>query len=307
MLDPQITEYIVFGIIGVLVLGSVILGIINWTRLFSVSSKITVLENEVEKKTLEFDNLKKSRRASPPQAASQSASNAPAKDDMESGDGNEIRIVRNMRAGVEEENGSYLQNEVVQMKHGAAPAQKPVPREPVQPELPPTPAPVLPPATEPAPENISSVILPPAPDPEPPAPAATAQPSFNRAAPQMQEAPPSTGDVMDVIETSEAPADMEKLDMDDCISIPLYSLSKKDADFEQAFNFFNATVPANPGTTIAIDFEHIMFMYEKELDYLEKMKTLAQQHRNNIVFVNCHAELKAVLQSRGDLGRFLGD
>ena len=55
-------ETIIISIIVFLSFISIFLGILNWFQLVSTSSQISILEDEMEKKTKEFDTLKKERQ-----------------------------------------------------------------------------------------------------------------------------------------------------------------------------------------------------------------------------------------------------
>jgi hypothetical protein len=279
MIDLQLVEYIAYAVVGLLLLAGIVLGVVNWTHLFSLSSQITMLENEIEKKTFEFANLKKSRQAAA--AAAQAAAAAmPVKEDSAAADSDEIHVVRNVRAGVEEEKESFLQDQVVQMGHTPAPeAPLPIPPPPPTQQLQP-------------PQVLPAQVMP-----------ARQMPEVQQA-PQERYAPPplgpvAQGDVMEVIEGTDP--GLSFTDENSTVSIPLYSMAKKDADFEQAFSLFSSTVPLNAGTPVAVDFSQIMFLYERELSILEQMNTLARQYGSPLSFINCDAELKTTLRSRKGL------
>lgn len=58
-------EIITIALIVFFCVVSIVLGIINWIQFAGASSKISYLETEIEKKTKEFDALKKERQTNP--------------------------------------------------------------------------------------------------------------------------------------------------------------------------------------------------------------------------------------------------
>jgi hypothetical protein len=91
------------------------------------------------------------------------------------------------------------------------------------------------------------------------------------------------------------------------IKIALFSQAKKDTDFAAAWKKLSEGLPGTPDAHVKIDFTNVMFLYEKELLYLEKIREVVSSARGRITFVNCHPELRPIISSRRSLARCLVD
>jgi hypothetical protein len=269
------TEILFFGAIAILALITISLGISNWLFLSSVSAKITNLENEVEKKTSEFDALKKEKLAF---AASQKNETFPQDRIDSSGypeQGSQIEIVRNVPGS----GFDHFDMEVGQKKHGH-------------------PQPVAPDVTAAAPAypqqpRFETGYAPP-PRPAGMSPLRTATPAQQTSMPR--------SDILDVVEeqpdsTSSAAAGV--------IRLALFSNSKKDTDFAAAWKVLSERLPGVQNPEVFIDFANVMFLYDRELQYLEKFRDVILQAAGNVFFINCDAELLAMLDTRPALARHI--
>jgi hypothetical protein len=217
-------EIVFFAGAGFLALLTVILGISNWVFLSSISSKISNMEDEIEKKTLEMDAYKKERLAFSGQGgASERQTQGKA---AQSGD--QIEIVRNVRGGGFENYDADAGN-----------------------------ASLLPPVA-PSPREEQS-------------------------------------DILDVVDEGQAASGS------DAISLSLFSLAKKDTDFTAAWKQLAQILPNRRNPRVSIDFSNVMFLYDRELVYLEKFRDVVLRAGGSIAFVNCDTELADILQKNPKL------
>ena len=231
------TEIIVISLIVLLALLSIALGIINWALLASTSSKISGIEEEVEKKAKEFASIKRDRTPPQNQPSMAMEKNGPAgqfsvSSSFVSQENPGIEIVRNVRAGFEQPRAEFF-----------APA--------------------------------------PAPRPE-----------------------PLPADVLDIVDDGERPAPDVPLE-GGTIEIMLFSLTKKDTDFAGAWKKLTETLPGAPGARVRINFKNVMFLYDKELWYLDKILSVVLKENGSLSFVNCHPELRPIIASNPRLAPLL--
>jgi hypothetical protein len=209
------TEILLISSIIFLAVISIVLGITNWILLSSTSLKITLLEEEIEKKAKEFDALKKERiAASPPLLDKQGfADNSPS-NSFVSQKSQDIEIVRNVRA-------EFKQTDI-----------------------------------------------------EP------------------------TSDILDIVDDGPRRAPQKHYQKNG-IEIMLFSPSKKDTDFTLAWQKITEFLPrAAPSALIVINFINVMFLYEKELHYLEKIYKIVAMEQGKLSFINCDPELKQTILQR---------
>lgn len=245
---------ILFFTVIIIVSLSFILTIIAFVILSSLTSKTTLLEREIDKRSAEFDNFRKelsSNKHAP--AASVIESNEPIiTTQQETSISNEdtIQIFRNVRSGFE--------------NSSAAPSE-PAPElqtEPVQ-----TPTPV-----EITPKGRAQVFSEPVEqEDEPPQPPPTVAYEQPRETIQRK------------------------------FTLPLYSDTTKDADFQTLWKNITLILQNNSGAHISIDFSHINFLYDKEMDYLEKMNYLISNQRSRLSLVHCEQELLALIDRKPHL------
>jgi hypothetical protein len=209
------TELLFFIGAGILALVTIFLGISNWVLLSSLSAKITNLDDDIEKKTLELEAFKKERQASDGQAFKTDQS-------MERTDqsgypqppSQQIEIVRNVRGG-----------------------------------------------------------------------------GFENYDAQAPSVPEQRSDVLDVVDEAATTA------RSNVVTLSLYSNAKKDTDFPAVWKQLSEILPGTPAPRIAIDFGNVMFLYDRELQYLKKFRDVVLQAGGTIAFVNCEAELVAILSA----------
>jgi hypothetical protein len=215
---------------GFLALLTIFLGISNWVLLSSLSSKISTLEDEIEKKTLELENLKKERNAAGANSfvndQGQEKTGQPGYADTST---QQIEIVRNVRGG-------GFENYDADAATAPQPALQPVPQHP---------------------DQAGSV---------------------------------TQSDILDVVDESPGTSRTKT------VRLSLFSNAKKDTDFPAAWKRLAEILPGCPNPDVVIDFINVMFLYDRELQYLEKFREVVQQGGGTLTFVNCEAELVAILQ-----------
>jgi anti-anti-sigma regulatory factor len=255
-------ELVFFSAIGAVAMATVGLGILNWLYLSAISSKVTNLENEVEKKALEFESAKKER-----QALALAAKNAmPTQDGMGTPapqtESPQIEVVRNVRGSgfdhVDMEMGSHkrsLPHPDVQEPDQAieAPAYR----------VPSSSAPI---AAKPFDETFEPTTF----EPE-------------------TESQPSASHVRE-----------------NALTVALYSRPKQDTDFAAAWKTLSELLPTHQNPNVMFDFSGVLFLYEQELQYLEKFKDIVLRSGGNVSFVNCHEELVDILRNRPALAPIVG-
>jgi hypothetical protein len=241
-------EYIFFSGVAVLAAVTIFLGISNWIFLSSMSSKVAGLEDEIEKKAIEFESLKKEKQALPfPQELPQEEpQDRPRKFPADSGDHDypekehqQIEIVRNVPGGGFQ-NLESIDNE----------------------------------------KNMAGF---------------------------QEEAPPPAAPLSDILDVVEERPGYPYAPHQTVIRIPLYSNASKDTDFTTAWKKLSEQLAVRPiQPRVEIDFANVMFLYEKELTYLEKFEQIIGQAGGVLAFVNCDPELVAILGRRPRLAGYAG-
>ena len=253
---------------------SLILAIVDWIYLASLASKASILEREVEKKSQEFDALRKDRAAGNsqiqrPMAVIESPEplvNSPPPDDPGE---QTIQIVRNVRGNFEQ-SSSYAASDSDQ--------------DDVQPHI------AAPPDT-----SIGTLeyqtVQPFGHDHHTDTPG-TGTPSPSPY-PEEEEPPPPPETV--TISPYQEYGEPEESAMTRSGTAPwllrLYSGATKDADFQLLWKNINEILQSQPSAAITVDLSGINFMYEKEMEYLEKIKYLLTGQGGSILLINCDAEL----------------
>jgi hypothetical protein len=232
------SEIMFFTGAGFLALVTIFLGISNWIFLASLSTKISQLEDEIEKKTSELETLKKERQSGSSlqfKGNQQSTDRIDQEGYSDSGS-QQIEIVRNIR-------GEGFENYDKDAGHDH--------------EYPQTP------------------------------------PAAEAAAAEQQS------DVLDVVDENAAAS------RSDTITLPLFSNAKKDTDFATAWKHLVEILQSRPTSRIAIDFSNVMFLYDRELLYLEKFRDTILQSGGTVIFVNCETELKENVRKNPGLARYV--
>jgi len=229
-------EILFFSGAGIIAVLTIFLGISNWVYLSSLSSKISGLETELEKKALELEALRKERQSlgSPQSKGTQQPFDQSGYSEHSS---EQIEIVRNIR-GEGFENYDAHSTDRPDVPHYQSPG---------------------PGGSEPEPQS----------------------------------------DVLDVVDESNVPP------RSGTITVALFSNAKKDTDFAAAWKRLSEILPTCSNPRIALDFSNVMFLYDRELSYLEKFRDIVQQAGGTISFVNCEAELSALLRGHPRLTRYV--
>ena len=114
----------------------------------------------------------------------------------------------------------------------------------------------------------------------------------------------TTPEVLDVVDKN-SPPDSQFPFMNDSIEIVLFSETKKDTDFVSAWKELSSHLVVASQPQVVINLRNVMFLYEKELNYLEKIKDIVEKARGSVKFINCHDELLSILSKRPALARLL--
>gem|GEM_PF-1317600 len=274
---------------------SVILAIIDWIHLASLASKTTLLEQEVEKKAIEFDALKKERSSNIGHGGATIIESpetipdgpTPSMDDTSAPSTSDtIQIMRNVRGTFQK------QAEIIPCKEGSVEyqIQSVAEQEPLQ-QTPSYAAAASP--TQPLPPNPihhqHAMNIPNAPD--------TASlyltEDYKRQFATAAQNPESSQYDLSVSHPARKPSSGAG-----AIRIALFSENTKDADFQALWNGITSILETRPQPSVAIDMRNINFMYDKEMDYLEKINYLLSAQGGKLSLMNCDAELLALLNNR---------
>ncbi len=255
---------------------SVFLSIVDWIYLSSIASKLTLLEREIEKKSLEFDALKKERTAArsaiestasviePNETIIENASSAIA-DNFDT-----IQIVRNIRGNFEQSNrysppatdNNMSQQQVLQTPYSSdtVSTQSAVPYSKV--------------SRQRRPEEVLDNGF-------------QSQKEIGRVTAQSAgtDGRSTVSGIRDQIP----------------FIIKLYSETTKDADFKNLWKAISARLQSGQNSSIVVDMSGINFIYEKEMDYLEKISSLLIGRGGCLQLINCDNELFTLLKNRPQL------
>ncbi|MBN2035348.1 MAG: hypothetical protein JW768_01270 [Chitinispirillaceae bacterium] len=250
------------AILGVLFI-SIVITVINWIFQSRLSARITLLEKELEKKTLEFDTLRKERGGQPAQSEPRPFIDVPAQADMpleqESIDDGSIKIFRNVRGtfapAIEE---SVEATHVDDTDSGIQGWQHAIDRDDT---------------------GYASYTA--------------DQNARQDSTCGMQD---QTAPSLRPVTPGHAQAARESF-----VAIPLLAASGQGADFnllyQQLCEILNAPLKQN----LAFDCGGIQFLSGPELEYLEKIhQSLAAQNRP-LALINCSSSLAALLRQRPNL------
>ncbi|MDO5575806.1 MAG: hypothetical protein Q4F84_01895 [Fibrobacter sp.] len=316
---------IVFGI-------TIIMSIIDWFYLHSLSLKITFLELEVEKKTREYDRIRKNIRKNSqnePQKPTTEFTSEISTDHIQTSNDQGIEVVRNVRKPFDPQNDTqqtYIQPPITPQQ-STLPEQNndtyqtgsSVPDIHVSHKEP-----------EYSPDIITETNAAPEYSDTPNAPDITndtfvsgntandnvntennyyatvsenysdsLNPENDNINPEIGIQPKTEGNVnddMDVMDVINEASESEL--QSDSITLPLFSASNNDADFENLWHNLSDLLHSKQDAHIFIDFSNIQFLYDKELDYLEKICHAAQVQGSSIKFANCDKELTGLLCKR---------
>lgn len=269
MLLPSI-NLIIYICIGVTVLSS-ISSIFAWIFLSSIGTKLSILEREVDKRSLEFDTLKKensdniqiSSGASVIQDPDQNLQTTSTIED--SGMLETIQIFRNVRGTFKDAKSSSVEsseNTTYQLNGKN--------------DL----------------NQISDNQL------QPPSFSPDNKPHSNAIAPMGSSSHSSIYKKQNI---KTGTTGIKKSAGSERIILTLYSNLIKDADFHMLWKNISAILQTNSNPLIAIDFTDINFLYEKEMDYLEKINYLITKQGGSLTLINCDNDLQTLLNRKQPL------
>jgi hypothetical protein len=250
---------------GIVAAATVFLGVSNWFFLSSIVSKITRLEQEVEKKALEFEAARKERQTLAASARNLSAAAESAEAASSRTEDSQIQIVRNVRgAGFDhfdidmgKKNADYSQPEMQNVNSRS-------------------------------PDNFATAFGESAGVAPPPVQQAQQRPFEPKAAQTPHRAPP----------TGARPAPEPGAIGKNVIVLTLFSKAKQDTDFASAWKKLSEELPGTTNPHVRFDFSGVIFLYERELLYLDKFKSIILQSGGSISFENCDRELLGIFQQR---------
>jgi hypothetical protein len=272
--------YLIYIIISVIVAFSVILSVADWIYLHSLSSKMTSLELEIEKKAREYDLLKKNHNKNLLKEPGESERYlSEFSTDHEQICPQSIEIVRNVRQSFEQQNSIMCpKNDIIQTTENsltpdtdnntATLCGNHETSEDIS-------------ISEKETENFNTYDI----------PEQIGLSDNKNNDYENNQYRKSSNDVLDVV------SDPQNLSSEPVI-LPLFSEFNKDADFKTLWSRLSDLLRSNKNAHIFIDFNNIHFLYEKELDYLEKICHLTVAQGNRLSFANYDNELLNIIKKR---------
>ena len=280
---------IVFIIIIFVLVLSVVLSIVDWIYLTSLSSKCLFLEGEIEKKTTEFDSLKREKYSSdisPSGSISVIESNEPlTTDSVQQTNSAEdtIQIVRNIRGNFEQ--SEHFTHSIENFETPSQPHPSTLQNHTLS-------------VSQALPTLETKQVFP-----------YHSEKSENNqddesTAPQSQ--PDTFGEPKndrlydDTLNCSQTPSPIQTSppNTETDILCPLYSPTLRDADFQFLWKQITEVLKVRQKPLITIDFTNINFIYDKEMDYLEKINYLIADQGGILHFINCDNELLTLFQKK---------
>jgi hypothetical protein len=250
---------------GIVAAATVFLGVSNWFFLSSIGSKVTRLEQEVEKKALEFEAARKERQTLAASARNMSAAAENAEAAPSQPEDSQIQIVRNVR-------GAGFDHFDIEMGKKNADYSQPGMQN----------------ANSPSHDNFATAFGETAGVAPPPVQQAH-QKSFEPEAAQTPHRAPPSGS---------RPAPDPVAEGKNVIVLMLFSKAKQDTDFAAAWRKLSEELPGSTKPHVRFDFSGVIFLYERELLYLDKFKSIILQSGGSISFENCDRELLGIFQQR---------
>jgi hypothetical protein len=104
-------------------------------------------------------------------------------------------------------------------------------------------------------------------------------------------------EVLEIIDEDKLPIEASESDAGP-VEIVLYSDAKKDTDFTAAWRNLTTHLSGGNCRRFIINLKNVMFLYEKELAYLEKMYEIVTNAHGSIKLTHFHKELENLLLSR---------
>lgn len=277
--------YIIYLSIAIISILSIIIGIINIVRISLTSAAVNELQDEIEKKVHEFENLKKesaSYKKSPLEPILQQAlvseKNLQHVQTTISGYNNpQIEIVRNLREGpgmMEDAKAPVLDTPVQVRENNSF---ETIPQKSM-------------PAID-SPDSLSE---------KPSSMSDTAYPrdiSAHENFSDLNTARPyyKTGGKEEVIDiVSDQAEEISRIKIPS-VTLPLFSQATKDADFKMLWNQMIPILEAAGRHHINIDFGNILFLYDKEIEYLHTIFNTVKIRQHTLSFIHCSHELHKIL------------
>lgn len=252
-------------VVFILTGAAVVFSVINWIYLLSLSSQTSELEQEIIKKTQEFDNFKKEKSSAPDPVIQ--VVDTPAQEMTETALSDEpIQIMRNVGGSFERADRPVHNPTEYRPDYNAAEYRSDLNEITAAPEIF-------------VPQAYIDNTMPAEPVPFP--------------SPDLSE---MENEVMATI--SEQPEPENQLPF---VTFQLYSESAKDADFNTLWKNIYSLLQSNIQTEIGIDFTGINFLYDKELAYLSKIQKIITSAGSKVYFFNCDSELVSILSNFSDL------
>jgi len=256
------TLYLIYAIIGVVAAVAAALAIFNWILLANTSSKIARVEGEIAKKSSEFDNIRKEIQ----EYRASGAQYAPGQKQADA-----AAAAAAYQQMPDDGQISIVRNVRPGFEHGAD-----------------------------APMRQESIIVeahPKYPEPATEAPAAIVQNA--ESVPDTKSF--ATREKSTVYEGVETPIEStgrfaKPLD-GNAVLIKLFSNAKKDADFPAAWKELAEKLQTMPQPEVHLDLKNILFLYPKEIKYIEQFLQVVIKSGRTMQLVNCQQELRYILQN----------
>lgn len=312
MLTLHLLLIIALSVTGI----SIILSIIDWVFLLSLSGKTATIEREIEKKSTEFDLIKRDRAHTQERHPDTTmVIESPEQNygpDLSPASNETIQIIRNVRGVFEPSElppHSRSLDYTPPSEHDELPLDQTnatddfssmVPHTSDTREAQPQPN------HEPAPSSFSfdqhltqfDTNQPPFVMPTPPSALQKPEPMERYNAQQtnfaaQDQSGETEGEILDVVGEEHNPALVAEP-----ITLELYSETTKDADFQQLGENLTEILTQLRQPKIQINFSRINFIYDNEMDYLEKMYYLIAGRGGSFSLVNCDRELMPLIGSR---------
>ncbi len=275
------TISVIYIIVGSLALVSILLAIITWVKLASTTAAINDLQDELDKKTRTMDVRQQKSYTDP--SADGIASGPVAQVFPQAGD-QKIEIVRNVRSQFDTPDMP-----VVSPQSSTDPHTMPTATYATQPPV----------DKESDHKQTMPVISPDSVEPQE-EPALSPDEGIMFATSNKPE-----DDVLDVVDEPTTVPPQQPVN-NNVLSIPLYSQSSKDADFALLWKTLTEALDKSRNLHVTIDFSNILFLYEKEIEYLLKIHQIATIKGARLSFSNYSQELAQIISQDTTLKQYIG-
>jgi anti-anti-sigma regulatory factor len=272
-------ELIIFALASFISVGAIFFCIWNLFLIFSFSSKISTIEQEIEKKTMEFDTIKKEKNNL---SLKNNDYNSNFGEKLEQNQDYvepvilaekkepQIEVFRNvLEHRIEPDNISNDKSQISASKDMGSSLAQDMPMHFMREQV--------------YAANENNKL------------------QFKKEDIKSEE----QSEILDVIKEDDNNKILEENTKHNSIYITLFSNSKKDTDFVSAWQILSNKLITTKKPEVIFDFSNVMFLYDKELTYLEKFCDTILKAEGSISFVNCHPELIPFIQSRPILASYL--